>query len=62
MRKKFWFDPAWVIFFMVVLTLVVIKFMDDEQMRNVIASVTLVATALLFFSAVLVRSLTDRIG
>ncbi len=62
MKKKLSFDPAWVIFFMVASTLVVLNFMEDEQARNLIAGIILFTTAIMFLGAVLLRSLTDRIG
>lgn len=62
MKKKLSFDPAWVIFFMVASTLFVLKFMDDEQTRNLVAGGILFATAILFLGAVLLRAVTDKIG
>jgi hypothetical protein len=62
MKKKFSFDPAWVIFFLVASTLLALNFIDDEQSRNLVAGVILLTTAVLFIGAVLLRGLTDRIG
>ncbi|MFD2144142.1 hypothetical protein [Mucilaginibacter antarcticus] len=62
MKRKISFDPAWVIFFLVTATLVILNFMEDEHSRNLIAGIILCANVILFLGSVLLRTLTDRIG
>jgi hypothetical protein len=47
---------------MVTATLVALNFIDDEQSRNMVAGIILLAVALLFMVSILFRTLTDRIG
>jgi uncharacterized membrane protein len=62
MKKKFSFDPAWVILLMVVSALITLNFMEDEHAKNLFAGIVLVVCFVLFAGAVLRRTLTDRIG
>lgn len=58
---KLTFDPALIIFFMVASTLIAFNFIDDEQLRNLIGGVSLVAAFVVFFSSLLVNSLNYRV-
>jgi uncharacterized membrane protein len=62
MKVKFRFNPAWVIFFVAMATLVTLNFVEDEQSRNLLAGIILIGILLLFVGAILLRTLTDRIG
>jgi uncharacterized SAM-binding protein YcdF (DUF218 family) len=62
MRKMFRFDLAWVILFLVLSTLITLNFMEEESARNLVAGIVLLACAIMFVGAMLLRGLTDRIG
>lgn len=62
MKRKLSFAMAWAIFIIVAITLIVLNFMDDDQARNMFAGIVLAVCAVLFIGAVLLRTLTDRIG
>lgn len=60
MKRKINFDPAWIMLSLVVITLVVMNFMDDQHSRNLLAGIVLASCFLLFAVSVLTNSFNNN--